>query len=125
MRTILKLAGVAFFIMVSLPVLLAGPATAQEDLNCGDPGVGVNIPLDPNNDPNDFDRDGDGIGCEISGADGATAVATPQALPSHGTELPHTGSATTVLASIGALLLALGAVAQRAAQRLRPRHLAR
>lgn len=124
MRIILKLAGTALFTVVSLPLLLAGPATAQEDLDCGDPGVGVNIPLDPNNDPNDFDRDGDGIGCETSGADGSTA-ATAQALPHHGTALPRTGSATAVLAATGALLLALGAVAQRAAQRFRPRHLAR
>lgn len=124
MTIMLKLAG-ALFPMVLLPVLLAGPATAQEDLDCGDPGVGVDIPLDPSNDPNDFDRDGDGIGCETSGADGSTAGATPQALPHHGTELPHTGSATTFLAAIGALLLALGAVARRAAQRFRPRHLAR
>jgi hypothetical protein len=44
---------------------VAIPATAQEgDLNCGDPGTFHNMPVDPNNDPNNLDADDDGIGCE-------------------------------------------------------------
>jgi LPXTG-motif cell wall-anchored protein len=120
--TIRKTAGVMLFTTATLLVGLATPASAQEDLNCGDPGVGVSFPVDPNNDPNDFDRDGDGIGCESDeGGAPQTPASTPSA-PSHVTELPRTGTATSVLAVIGASLVALGVAALQATQRLRPRH---
>jgi hypothetical protein len=41
--------------------VFGGPASS--DLNCDDPGVGTDIPVG-SSDPNGFDADSDGIGCE-------------------------------------------------------------
>ncbi len=51
----------AILLTAILVSVLATPAIAQ-DLNCNTPGVGQNIPV--TDDPNNFDTDGDGIGCE-------------------------------------------------------------
>ena len=64
MRNI-KRAGVLMAAAISVVVLIgASPSGAQADLDCGDPGTFHNMPVDPNNDPNGLDADGNGIGCE-------------------------------------------------------------
>jgi hypothetical protein len=60
--------------------LATAPAWAQTgDLDCGDPGTYLNMPVPPD-DPNDLDRDGDGIGCDNPddfGPDGQPVVDAP------------------------------------------------
>lgn len=44
--------------------LTVAPASATDDLNCGDEGTSHNMPIDPDNDPNNLDGNDDGVGCE-------------------------------------------------------------
>ena len=109
-------------------LLAASPALAQ-DLNCGDPGVGSNLPASAA-DPNNLDADNDGIACEtadgintsegniLAPADASSASANDQyrsAVPGL-TELPETGGpslATPLLAvGVGATLVGLALVAR-------------
>ena len=63
-RTTARVAGGVIGVALAVALVLAGPVVAQEgDLDCGDPGTSPNMPVGPD-DPNDLDRDGDGIGCE-------------------------------------------------------------
>jgi hypothetical protein len=76
--------------MTAAVALTAAPSGAQEDdLNCGDPGTSLNMPVPPD-DPHGLDADGDGIGCEdpsafanSGGSDTTTttAVTPPAAAP--------------------------------------------
>jgi Excalibur calcium-binding domain len=111
-------------------LLTASPALAQ-DLNCGDPGVGSNMPASAA-DPNNLDADNDGIACEtpdgintsegntLAPADASSASANASAPAAEQysaaqdqyrsavpglTELPDTGGP-----SLAAPLLAVGVV---------------
>lgn len=125
--TIRKLAGIMAIAAASLVVLATTPASGQEDLDCDSPGVGDDIPVDPSNDPHDFDRDNDGIGCEADEREGTgTGTVSPAApVPSPSAQLPHTGAATTVATVVGTLLVAVGVTALWASRRLRTRSLPR
>jgi hypothetical protein len=132
MRASRTLAGIVVVTVVALLVVSAGPAHAQGDLDCGDPGVGVAFRIDPNNDPHQLDADNDGIACEADGSDavmagtaGAPASGAAPASSGSGSQLPRTGAAPTLEALLAAALLAVGALARRAAERVRPKHLAR
>lgn len=121
--TIRKLAGIMAIAAASLVVLGTTPASGQEDLDCDSPGVGADIPVDPSNDPHDFDRDNDGIGCEADERAGSGTAAPAAPVPSPSAQLPHTGAATTVATVVGTLLVAVGVTALWASRRLRTRSL--
>jgi len=125
------LAGLALA-AVAVVVAPALPAGAQ-DLDCDSPGVGTDIPI-MGDDPNGFDRDDDGVGCEADGSDGHGGVAAPadQATPAVNVtppttapELAHTGAGTAVSTLVGLALAGGGGAALVAARHYRPRHLAR
>jgi hypothetical protein len=81
MRNI-KRAGVLMAAALSAVVVIgASPSGAQEDLDCGDPGTFHNMPVDPNNDPNRLDADGNGIGCEDESVFGGDAEPAPSPEP--------------------------------------------
>jgi hypothetical protein len=73
------IAAIALLVIATALGAGLGPAAAQDggDLNCGDPGTSHNMPVDPNNDPNNLDANNDGIGCEdasvFGGAGGVTS----------------------------------------------------
>lgn len=75
-RLIIVVAAVAATMALTL-----APASAQEDLDCGDPGTYPDMPVEPG-DPHDLDADDDGIGCEANGGDGGGAPApAPEPAP--------------------------------------------
>jgi hypothetical protein len=77
-RALVGLIGAA----LAVSLVLVGPAVAQTgDLDCGDPGTSHNMPVDPANDPNRLDADGDGVGCEDASVFGA-ATDAPAETPS-------------------------------------------
>jgi hypothetical protein len=93
------------------------PDVTTADLDCGDPGVGTNIPVG-DDDPNRFDDDGDGVGCEeVTPAAPVAVHATPTTTV--GAELPRTGSTTAPTVAVGAGLLAVGVGAVAAGRKLR------
>lgn len=74
-----KTAGIAAAVVAVVALMAGTTAGAQEgDLDCGDPGTSPNMPVDPG-DPHRLDDDGDGIGCEETGApgDGSGTGAAP------------------------------------------------
>jgi LPXTG-motif cell wall-anchored protein len=98
---------------------MSPPASADDDLDCGDPGTTPNMSV-PADDPHDLDDDDDGIGCEddsVTTTVPAPATTQPQAAaptttvaPGTPEELPRTGaSSTTIMGVVGAGILAVGA----------------
>lgn len=76
MKRTKTLAGV--FVAALATLAMAGPAGATDDLNCGDPGTYLNMPVGPD-DPHNLDSNDDGIGCEDPDAfpPGSTATTAP------------------------------------------------
>jgi hypothetical protein len=78
MRNIRR-AGILMVTAISAVLMIGvSPTGAQADLDCGDPGTSLNMPVDPNNDPHELDANDDGVGCEDPAAfDGGGGTPTP------------------------------------------------
>lgn len=101
----------AVVLAAAASLLTMTPAGAQiDDQNCGDPGVGTNFPVEPG-DPNAFDADHDGIGCEEDNGTPMPATGS-EAGGDDLQELPRTGSDTNlIIAMAGGCILCLGVAA--------------
>ena len=125
--TVAVLAALALGLLVG-----AGPAHAQDALNCDDfanqEQAQANLAANPS-DPNRLDTDNDGVACEElprvgTGSRPAAATGPGAARSSTGTPMPNTGlngRVSLALVCLGVLFLTAGTSLVRAGYRRRPR----